>query len=399
MTQQQEQQEQRGQLQEQPRVYLDYAATAPLDMRLHAVMMNTSWANANSLHAEGREARKQLEDARRRIARALGARQPDELIFTSGGTESDNMALKGLLPVNGKPEKLHVVVSGIEHHAVLDAAAALKREGYHVDVLDPGNDGIVGPDALESLCAQIEDVGDKVALVSVMAVNNELGTIQPVRELVAVAHAHGAKFHTDAVQALGKLGMQLEKSGVDAASFSGHKIGSPKGVGALYLRRSAKLSPIIHGGGQERGLRSGTSNVMGAACFAASVEFSQQAREANWDHARTLRSRLLDALPNLQATHELRPVLASQENAVPHTLCLVASGLEGETLVQRLNALGFAVSSGSACSTGSLDPSHVLLAVGVSKQEAYGELRLSFGPATTVADIDRLIDALPQALR
>lgn len=381
------------------RVYLDYAATAPFDERLIPVLTGTTWANANSLYDEGKEARRVLEDSRRRIARALGARQPDEIVFTSGGTESDNMALKGMLPINAKPEKLHVLVSAFEHHAVLDAAASLKRAGYNIDHVPVEKNGIVSPAALEEACSAIEAIGHKVALVSVMAVNNELGTIQPFKELAAVSHTHGALFHTDAVQALGKLDLQLEKTGVDAASFSGHKIGSPKGIGALYVRRTVKLNPIIHGGGQERGLRSGTSNVVGAACFAASVELAQSERETCWENAARLKDDLLTALPHVECAHALRPVLQSQENCVPHTLCLLADGLEGETLVQRFNSLGFAVSSGSACSTGSLDPSHVLLAAGVEKQKAYGELRLSFGPAVSDADIDRLIAVLPQALR
>ena len=232
-----------------------------------------------------------------------------------------------------------------------------------------------------------------------MAVNNELGTIQPVRELARVAHDAGAKFMTDCVQALGKIEIDLEKSGVDAAVFSGHKVGALKGVGVVYVRRSAKIQPLLFGGGQEMGLRSGTSNVMGAVCMARAIEFAVAEREENWEHAAALRERILAGIDGLDAEHALVRTLADDSRCIPHTLSLVANGLEGETVVQRLDAAGIAASSGSACATGSLDPSYVLMALGMSKQQAYGSLRLSFGAGTTDADVDQLLAALPGALR
>lgn len=384
---------------QQGRVYLDYAATAPLDPRLHEVLASCSWANANSLYAEGREARRQLEDARRRIARAVGARQPAEIVFTSGGTEGDNMAVRGLLPANAKPQETHVIVSSIEHHAVADAAASLKRLGFKVHGVPANRSGIVTPQALEEAAAKALAGGGKLALVCVMAVNNELGTIQPVRELADAAHELGALFFTDCVQALGKVQMNLEESGVDAAAFSAHKLGALKGAGFVYLRRGTRVQPLLFGGGQESGLRSGTSNVMGACAMAAAVEYAVAEREQTWAHAAALRAQLLEGLAALDAKHALTPTLQDDAACVPHTLSLIAEGLEGETLVQRLDALGIAASSGSACSTGSLDPSPVLTAIGVPKQRAYGSLRLSFGAATTAADIQCLLQALPQALR
>lgn len=384
---------------QQGRVYLDYAATAPLDPRLHEVLARCSWANANSLYAEGREARRQLEDARRRIARAVGARQPAEIVFTSGGTEGDNMAVRGLLPANAKPQDTHVIVSSIEHHAVADAAASLKRLGFKVHSVPANRSGIVTPQALEEAAAKALAGGGRLALACVMAVNNELGTIQPVRELAAAAHKLGALFFTDCVQALGKVEMNLEESGVDAAAFSAHKLGALKGAGFVYLRRGTRVQPLLFGGGQESGLRSGTSNVMGACAMAAAVEYAVAEREQGWAHAAALRAQLLEGLASLDARHALAPTLQDDSACVPHTLSLIAEGLEGETLVQRLDALGIAASSGSACSTGSLDPSPVLTAIGIPKQRAYGSLRLSFGAATTAADIDRLLQALPQALR
>ena len=386
---------------EQPtgRTYLDYAATAPLDGRLHAAMMEASWANASSLHAEGRAARKQHEDARKRIASALGARQPAEIVFTSGGTESDNTALAGLIAANAKPERTCVIVSNIEHHAVLDAAAVLKARGFKVAQVKCDASGIVTPEALEAAIDAAQADGLKVALASVMAVNNELGTIQPVRELAATAHAHGALFFTDAVQALGKLDIQLEQSGVDAASFSAHKIGALKGVGALYLRRGTRCTPFMRGGGQEAGMRSGTSNVLGALTFAAAVENATAERVEVWERCIALREQLLEGLGSFDAAHAIVPTLGSQDRCVPHIVSLLANGLEGETLVQRLDMAGIACSSASACSSGNLDPSHVMMALGLPKQKAYGSLRISFGQASMAKDVEHLLAALPHALR
>lgn len=381
------------------RAYFDYAATAPFDARLADVIASASWANANSLYAEGREARRQLDDARRRIARALGARQPAEIIFTSGGTEGDNMALKGLIDPNVKPSDAHVVVSNIEHHAVLDCAMSLKRYGYHVHTVACDKNGIVTPEALSACIDKALANGGKLAVVSVMALNNELGTIQPVRELARIAHGAGAKFMTDCVQALGKIEIKLEESGVDAAVFSGHKVGALKGIGVVYVRRTAKVQPLLFGGGQESGLRSGTSNVMGALCMAKAVELAVAEREESWEHAAALRTRILEGVENLGAAHALSPTLADDSLCAPHTLSLVAQGLEGETIVQRLDAEGVAASSGSACATGSLDPSYVLMALGMSKKEAYGSLRLSFGAGTSDADVEHLLEALARALR
>lgn len=383
----------------QQRAYLDYAATVPFDESLVDVLARSSWANANSLHAEGKRAAMQLRDARSRIARALGAHAPSEIVFTSGGTESDNMAVKGLARVVPGAVRTHVVVSAIEHHAVLRAADALKASGFKVDGLAPDPNGSIGPDALEALLARIEDAGDACALVCVQMTNNEVGTIQPVQKLAAVAHAHGALFFTDAVQALGKVDINLEGLDVDAAAFSGHKIGAPKGIGALYLRRRTPLATLLHGGGQEAGLRSGTSNVPAACALATAVERAVCQREESWEHARILKERLLEGVAKLQAPHALRPTLPSDANAVPHIVSLVAQGLEGETVVLRADNAGIALSSGSACSSASLEPSHVLTALGLSRDDALGAVRVSFGDKTACEDIDALLDALPEVLR
>lgn len=392
------------------RAYLDYAATAPFDTRLADAMAAASWANANALYTEGRAAANQLEGARKRIAAALGAHAPSELTFTSGGSESDNTAIRGLAkPVPGA-KSTHVVVSSIEHDAVLNSAKALKSEGFTIDKIDPDASGIVRPEALQALLARIEGEGGAVTLVAVQAVNNELGTIQPVRALARVAHAHQARFFTDAVQGLGKLDIDLEQSGVDAAAFSAHKIGALKGVGALYLRRGIRIKPLVYGGGQEAGMRSGTQNVMGALVFAQAVENAVAERTAVWERASAFRAKVLDALAAGDFAHQVRPTLScdvaacdgpltEQGGLAPHVLSLLVDGLEGETLVLRADNAGIAVSAGSACSSGSLDPSHVLLAIGVPRQLAFDSLRLSFGALTSEDDVDLFIEKLPEVLR
>lgn len=381
------------------RVYLDYAATAPFDTRLYEALQNASWANANALYTEGREAATQLRDARARIARALGAHAPSEVIFTSGGSEADNMAIKGLAkPVAGAAHT-HVIVSAIEHHAVLNAADALKSAGYKVDRLMPDANGVIDPTALESLLAAIEDAGDASCLVCVQAVNNELGTIQSITQLARVAHEHGALFFCDAVQALGKVPLDLEASDVDACAFSAHKIGAPKGIGVLYLRRGTRIAPLIHGGGQEAGMRSGTSNVPGDCAFARAVEYAVEEREETWNHVLALREHLLGAIARSSFAHELLVTVPDETAVVPHILSLHVRGLEGETVVLRCDNAGFAISSGSACSSSSLDPSHVLGAIGLSRDDALGGIRLSFGRETSMEDIDRFIEILPEVLR
>lgn len=381
------------------RVYLDYAATAPFDERLRPVLLDASWANANALYEEGREAAAQLRDARARIARALGAHAPSEVIFTSGGTEAANMAIKGLaLPVSGAA-RTHIVVSAMEHHAVLHAADSLKAVGFKIDRVKPRSDGLVHCEDLADTLGGIERSGDGCALVCIQGVNNEIGTIQPVGRLARIAHDYGARFFCDGVQALGKVPIDLEQSGVDACGFSAHKIGAPKGVGALYLRRGVRIAPLMHGGGQEAGMRSGTSNVAGACAFARAVEYAVAEREANWSHACALRARLLAAIAQGEYGHGLRPTLDDRDCGVPHILSLLVDGLEGETVVLRCDNEGVAISSGSACSSASLDPSHVLMAIGISRDDALGGIRLSFGAGTAMEDIDRFVTALPEVLR
>ena len=381
------------------RAYLDYAATAPFDGRLAESLKSAEWGNANALYVEGRAAFAQLEDARRRIARALGAHEPSEIYFTSGGTESDNTALSGLASEVPGAARTHVIVSAIEHDAVLMSARALKKRGFAVDVLKPNGQGILTPEILRERLEGIEQKGEATCLVAVQAVNNELGTIQPVSELADIAHGHGARFFSDMVQALGKLELDLEASGVDAAAFSAHKIGALKGCGALYVRRNVRCLPYLFGGGQEAGLRSGTQNVPGAHVFAAAVELACAEREQVWERVSGFRAQVLEAVQSADVAHALRPTVPESDSQVPHILSFLCDGLEGETIVLRADNAGIAVSAGSACSSKSLDPSHVMTALGIPKDEAYGSLRISFGAGTTQSDIDQLCGALGEVLR
>ena len=384
------------------RAYLDWAATAPLDGRLRDAIAESSWGNPSSLHAEGRAARVQLEDARSRIAAALGAHAPSEVCFTSGGTESDNTALLGLSrPVSGA-QRTHVVMSAIEHEAVLETAGALRQRGFVVDVLACDRTGVTDPAALDGLLTRTDDSGEATSLVAVQMLNNELGSIQPVRELAEVAHAHGALFFTDAVQALGKVEIALDSDGIDAASFSAHKLGALKGTGALYVKRSLRCEPLLRGGGQESGLRSGTGNVMGAHVFARAVELAVEGRGELWERALGWRSQVLAALASGGGADIARTVRLSADPGdaqAPHIISLLADGLEGETMVQRADSCGIALSAGSACGSGSREASHVLTAIGIEADLAYGALRISCGHATTQADIDKLVAALPEILR
>lgn len=381
------------------RIYFDYAATAPFDPELDVVLRDSSWANANALYAEGREAARQLREARATIAKRLHAHAPSEIVFTSGGTEAINMAVKGLArPIPGAG-RTHVVVSAIEHAAVLKAANSLKERGFALDVVDPERNGIVDPMRLDGMLANIEGAHEACALVCVQGVNNEIGIVQPIRRLADIAHAHGALFFCDAVQALGKVELNLEEGGVDASAFSAHKIGATKGMGALYLRRGTRLPALLHGGGQESGFRSGTSNVPAACAFAQAVARACDERESTWNHVARIKAHLLVALSQGGYPHSIAPTLPNNDNCVPHILSLIVDGLEGETIVLRCDEAGVALSSGSACSTGSLDPSHVISALGIPRDRAFGAIRLSFGPGSTLDEANRFIELLPEVLR
>ena len=375
-------------------IYFDYAATAPFDRRLKDDLLNSSWANANSLHHVGQTAREQLDDARRKLARELGARRPSEIIFTSCATESCNTVFEGALPSN----TTHILISQIEHPAVFRPANALKERGIKVETIQPNRDGIIEAQKLEEKLSSLEASGANVGLVAIQMLNNIVGTIQPYKELSEVIHKHNALFLCDSVQALGKIEIDLESSGIDFASFSGHKIGAPKGIGALYIRTGVHCIPLLRGGKQEMGLRSGTQNVPGAVAFAHAAQFANAERKHTWEHLTFLKKMFLAKLDALELNHKLKPVISEGSSSVPHILSFICDGLEGETLVLRLDNAGFAISSGSACSTASLAPNPVLIAMGFSEDEAYSSIRFSFGKETTAREIDMLLEALPEVL-
>lgn len=385
-------------------IYLDNAATTPLCSAAAEAMApymqaapDGAFGNANSLHSIGRDAFSALEDARVRVARALGAQRPDEIAFTSGATEADNAALVGLALAardrrrqRGDAVAGRVVVSRIEHHAVLHCAAMLKRLGFEVDFVDNDASGHIGVEALERI------MREDTLLVSVMAVNNEVGTVLDIAALAQVAHRHGALFHTDAVQALGKIPFNVGLLGVDAASFSSHKVGGPQGVGVLYLKTRTPFVPYMAGGGQERGIRSGTQNIAGILGCAAAIEHAVTLQPVFAKRAAGFRDflyRELCAIPKVSASVRLE-----SGDFAPHIVNVCVSGMESQTMILQLDLRGFCVSGGSACSSSSLDPSHVLAALGVKRNLAQGSLRISFGETTDRPDVVSFAEAFKEVV-
>ncbi len=363
------------------RIYLDHAATTPIRQEVLEGMLpflQGGYGNASSVHMEGRIARRAVEEARRRAARALGA-DPDEIFFTSGGTESDNWALNS---TEGE-----VVTSCVEHHAVLHTCEALERTGRPVCYLPVDGSGRVSIQSAE------EAVSGQTGIVSVMTANNEIGTLEPVRELAQIAHRHHALFHTDAVQAFGHIPVNVEEMNCDLLSLSAHKFGGPKGTGLLYVRRGTRFRRWVQGGEQERRMRAGTENVAGIVGMGLAMELAVRDMEADAAHMRRLRDRLEECI--LRALPDTLVNGAGAER-LPGTLNVSFPGLQGESVLLRLDLAGIAASSGSACTAGSLDPSHVLLAIGRSRREAEASLRLTIGRENTEEEMDRTCSALTE---
>lgn len=374
--------------------YLDYAASAPL--RAEALAAERAYdeseiagANPNSLHSLGRAAARELDGARATLARCLGGGfRPSDVTFTSGGTESNNLALLGLaLGARSRASKrTRVVISAIEHDSVLAMAPVLRERGFEITLVRPGTDGVVTPEAVA------EHVDETCALVSVMSANNETGVVQPVAKIAQVAHAAGALFHTDAVQAFCRVPLDLADA--DAVSVTAHKLGGPVGVGALAVRGRVPLRPTIVGGGQELGRRAGTQDVRGAVAFAAAAK----AMHARLDENRRATAAMADALYERLCAPEtgIAPTTGTRvgEGHLPGIVSLIVDGLDSESLVLHLDELGFEVSAGSACSSGSLDPSHVLSAMQIPREKALGSLRVSFDERACPQDLDRFAEAL-----
>ncbi|HEY7475918.1 MAG TPA: cysteine desulfurase family protein [Vicinamibacterales bacterium] len=370
------------------RIYLDYNATSPPAPEVVATVnrvLGSEFGNASSVHAFGQRAKAVLDDARARVARLIDA-DPSEIVLTSGGTEADNLALRGAAEALDRAGRRKIVITGIEHEAVLNTVKALERHGWAARTLSVPETGVLTPDAFSAA------VDRDTAIVSVMHANNEVGTIQPIAELAAIARDHGALFHTDAVQSVGKIPVSVKQLGVDALSLSGHKFGGPKGTGALWIRRGVRLVSTMTGGRQERNRRAGTENVPLLAGLGMAAQLAVAHLDATATRVSGLRDRLegriLDGVPGTA-------VNGDRNARVPNTTNISFDGLEAESLLIALDLEGVAVSTGSACSSGSLEPSHVLRAMGLPSSRARNSLRFSLGPATTEEEVDFVAGMLP----
>jgi len=368
------------------RIYLDHAATTPVREEVVEAIVpcyRETFGNASSVHSFGKEANEVLEGSRRAVARAVGA-SPGEIYFTSGGTESDNLAVKGVMRAN-RDSGVHLITSSIEHLAVLNAARALADQGYEVTFLPVDEDGIIDLDELE------ESIGPETTLISIMLANNETGVLQPIQEVAEIAHEHDVLVHTDAVQAIGKIPVDVEELGVDLLSISGHKIYGPKGVGALYVRSGTKFAPILHGGHHEDEKRPGTENVPAIAGLGRAIELAVDELYEASERIRGLRDRLEQGIrENVDEVY----LNGHPEQRLPNVLNLSFRYVEGESLLLTLDTKDVAVSTGSACTSGSLEPSHVLDAMGMDPALAHGSLRFSLGRDNTREEIDYVIDCM-----
>ena len=370
------------------RIYLDHNATTPLDP-LAADRMNQAmrevWGNASSVHHFGQQAKAALDEARGQVASLLGA-EASEVVFTAGGTESDNLAIRGAADAIEPSGRKHLVTSAIEHEAVLNTVKSLARRGWRITVVPVDAGGVVSIDRLR------EAMTDDTALVSVMHANNEIGTIQPIAGLAAVAHEHGALFHTDAVQSAGKIPIDVRALGVDLLSIAGHKFYGPKGTGALWVKRGVRLIAPITGGRQERSRRAGTENVPALVGFGVAAALAKQKASTDGPRLAALRDRLeAGILASISGTERN----GAAEPRVANTTNISIDRIEAESILIGLDLAGIAVSSGSACSSGTLEPSHVLKAMGLPHPRTLGSIRFSFGTSNTDADVDRVLEALP----
>lgn len=373
-------------------IYLDHSATTPLRPEVLEAMLpylTEHHGNASSLHASGRRARQGLDEARETVAAILGAK-PREIVFTSGGSEADNLAIKGAAWAASAKGR-HVVTSGVEHKAVLHACSILERSGFEVTIVPVDRYGRVDPAEVDAAIAE------HTTLVSIMYASNEVGTIQPIAEIGAICRRHGVAFHTDAIQAGGYLPLEVDNLGVDLLSLAAHKLYGPKGVGALFVRQGTPLLPQIQGGSQERQRRAGTENVAGIVGFARALELAQgdaSARDAENARLAGLRDRLFSGVSDLAGVE----ISGHPVERMPHSASWLIDGIEGGDLVAALDLEGVEGSTGSACTSGSAEPSHVLLAMGIAAERAHGALRLTAGRGTTIADIDRATEVMRAAI-
>ncbi|OGS44267.1 MAG: cysteine desulfurase NifS [Euryarchaeota archaeon RBG_13_57_23] len=369
------------------RIYFDHSATTRVLPEVEEAMvpfLTEKWGNPSSLHAFGREAKIAVEESRKNLAMLLNC-DPTEIIFTSGGTESDNLAIKGVAMYKGKM-KGHIITTKMEHHAVLEPCEWLKRFGFDVTILPVSQDGLIDAGEVERA------IKNDTILISIMMANNEIGTIQPYKEIGSIARDRNIPFHTDAVQAIGKIPLDVKADNIDLLSLSGHKFHGPKGIGALYVRKGTKIEPIIQGGGQERGLRSSTENVSGIVGIGKAAELARRDLEHTSQRMKVLRDRIIKSVPELVPRSYVN---GHKTRRLVNNAHFRFDFIEGEGLILQLDFKGIAASTGSACSTGALEPSHVLLAMGLTHEQAHGSLRVTLGRENTEEEVDYLLEVLP----
>lgn len=370
-------------------IYADNSATtaiAPSVLEKMMPYLTEVYGNPSSLYRIGSKAKEAVEKSRANIAKNLGAASASEIFFTSGGSESDNWALKGVCHALKAKGKTHIITSKFEHHAILHTCQALEKDGFRVTYLDVYENGIVKPEDVENA------ICDDTAIVSIMYANNEIGTIQPISEIGAICKKHGVLFHTDAVQAAGFVRINVVEQNIDLLSMTAHKIHGPKGCGLLYVRRGVKIDNLIEGGAQERGRRAGTENVAGIVGLDAALQLSVDTMEERNAKLTKMRDRLIDGLLKIERSR----LNGDRIHRLPGNVNMCFEGIEGESLLLKLDLNGISASSGSACTSGSLDPSHVLLAIGLPHEIAHGSMRLSFSDENTEEDIDYILEKVPQ---
>lgn len=370
-------------------IYADNSATtalAPVVLEKMMPYLTEFYGNPSSLYSIGGKAKETIEKSRENIAKNLGVKNPSEIFFTSGGSESDNWALKGVCSALKSKGKKHIITSKFEHHAILHTCQSLEKEGFEVTYLDVYENGIVHPEDVENA------IREDTAIVSIMYANNEIGTIQPISEIGAICKKHGVIFHTDAVQAAGYVKINVVEQNIDMLSMTAHKIHGPKGCGLLYIRKGIRIDNLIDGGAQERNKRAGTENVAGIVGLDAALQLSVDTMDERCAKLVKMRDRLIDGLLKIERSR----LNGDRVHRLPCNVNMCFEGIEGESLLLKLDLNGIAASSGSACTSGSLDPSHVLLAIGLPHEIAHGSMRLSFSDENTDEDIDYILEKVPQ---
>ena len=383
-------------------VYADNAATTPLsEIAFNAMKpwLTEHYGNPSSLYRMGREAKEAINEARKVVGKCLNAAMPvnekndyapGEILFTGGGSQADNLAIRGFMHGPSSKGRKHIITSKIEHHAVLYTCEALEKEGFRVTYLNVDKEGHVDLEQLK------RELSEDTALVSIMAANNEIGTIQPLKQISELAHSVGAKFHTDAVQAVGHMHIDVQEMGIDMLSLAGHKFRGPRGTGVLYVKKGIQLEPLVYGGGQERGLVSGTENTAGFIGLAAAMQDACEHLDEKMGYVKKLTDKLVKGImENIPYSH----YTGDPVNRLPGTASFVFEAIEGEGLILRLDNAGVCGSTGSACSTGSLDPSHVLMAIGLPHEIAHGSLRLTLGEQNTEEDVDYVIETVTDVVK